>query len=81
MSHGSVSLFLEPLDPNHPRFNELKDDFINLHKIQLKFRENKYQSTFHLGLDFRKMWKNARKLYEYDPDKINKIEQIQNYFD
>ena len=71
--HGSISLFLQPLDPNHPRFNELKDDFINLHKIELNFRSNKYSSTFHLGLDFRKMWKNAMKLYMDDPDKIFKI--------
>jgi hypothetical protein len=44
--HPSVSLFLEPLDPTHPRFNELQGEFINLHKIELNFRSGKYNTTF-----------------------------------
>ena len=79
--HPAISLFLQPLDPAHPRYHELKDNFINLNKIELNMLNNKYSSTFHLGLDFRKMWKNSMKLYIDDPEKINKIQQIQTYFD
>lgn len=79
--HGSISLFLEPLDPNHPRFNELQNEFINFHRIQLNFRNNKYQNTFQLGIDFRNMWKLGYKLFADDPEKIQKTQQIQQYFD
>jgi hypothetical protein len=68
---GSVNLFLEPLDPNHPRFQEVSKDFINLNNIELNFRSGKYQSTFQLGNDFRKMWINAYKLYSDDPEKYS----------
>lgn len=44
--HSGVQLFLEPLDPAHPKFNELQADFINLNKIELNFRSGKYISTF-----------------------------------
>lgn len=64
--HGSAPLLLEPLDPTHPNFSELKDNFINLHKIELNFRNNKYSTTFALGLDFNKMWVNATKMYAGD---------------
>lgn len=40
--HPSIHLFVEPLDPNHPRFNEVSRDFINLHMIELNFRSGKY---------------------------------------
>lgn len=74
--HPSVSLFLEPLDPSHPRFDELQNEFINLHKIELNFRSGKYQSTFQLGNDIRKMWILAYKLYADDPEKIKKTQGI-----
>lgn len=44
--HASVGLFLQTLDPNHPKFNELVKDFINLNSIELNFKQGKYQSTF-----------------------------------
>jgi hypothetical protein len=44
--HPSISLFLEPLDPSHPRFAELQQDFINLHRIELNYVSGKYTSTF-----------------------------------
>jgi hypothetical protein len=44
--HKSAQLFLDPLDPNHPKYNELQADFINLIKIELNFRSGKYSSTF-----------------------------------
>ena len=40
--HPSVALFLEPLDPNHPKFLEVSKDFINLNMIELNFRAGKY---------------------------------------
>ena len=73
----SVQLFLEPLDPSHPRFAEVSKDFINLHMIELNFRSGKYQSTFQLGNDFRKMWINAFKLYADDPEKYAQTSEIQ----
>lgn len=40
--HPSVYLFLEPLDPNHPKFNEISKDFINLQMIELNFKQGYY---------------------------------------
>ena len=79
--HPSVQLFLEPLDPTHPKFNELQGEFINIHKIELNFRSGKYQSTFQLGNDVRKMWLLAYKLFQDEPEKIQKTQEIQQYFD
>eukprot|EP00347_Sterkiella_histriomuscorum_P022025 403331949 len=79
--HPSISLFLSPLEISHPRFAEIQPDFINLHKIELNFQQGKYNSTFNLGNDFRKMWQVGLKLYAEDPIKINKIHEIQIYFD
>lgn len=70
--HPSIHLFVQPLDPSHPKFNEVSRDYINLHMIELNFRSGKYQSTFQLGLDIRKMWTLAYKLYSDDPDKYSK---------
>lgn len=72
---------MEPLDPSHPKFSEVSRDFINLHMIELNFRSGKYQSTFHLGLDVRKMWSLAYKLYSDDPEKYQKTQEIQQYFE
>ena len=80
-THPSVYLFLEPLDPSNPRFNELQAEFINLHKIELNLRSGKYQTTFQLSNDVRKMWFLAYKLYQDDPEKIVKTQSIQTYFD
>jgi hypothetical protein len=60
---------VEPLDPKHPRFDEIIKDFINLHMIEINFRSGKYPSTFNLGYDIRKMWSTAFKLYSGDPEK------------
>lgn len=79
--HPSIHLFVEPLDPNHPKFNEVVKDFINLHMIELNFRSGKYTSTFHLGLDIRKMWATAYKLYIDDPEKYQKTQDINQYFE
>jgi hypothetical protein len=79
--HPSVDLFMQTLDPNHPKFAELSKDFINLNSIQLNFRQGKYQSTFQLGLDIRKMWTNAFKLFSDDPAKYSKTQDIQQYFE
>lgn len=70
-----------PLEPGHPKFNEIVSDFINLHKIEQNFKSGKYQSTFTLGNDVRKMWSIAFKLYESDPEKVQKTHEIQQYFD
>ena len=72
---------MQTLDPNHPKFAELSKDFINLNSIQLNFRQGKYQSTFQLGLDIRKMWTNAFKLFSDDPAKYSKTQEIQQYFE
>ena len=79
--HPSVQLFLETLDPAHPKFNELQGEFINIHKIELCFRSGKYQSTFQLASDVRKMWLLAYKLFQDEPEKIQKTQEIQQYFD
>ena len=68
---------MQPLDPSHPKFDELKKDFINLNSIQIKFKQGMYQSTFALGLDIRKMWTNAFKLFADDPDKYSQTQNIQ----
>jgi hypothetical protein len=60
---------------------ELQGEFINLHKIELNFRSNKYATTFQLGLDVRKMWNLGYKLFQDDPEKIAKTTAIQQYFD
>lgn len=68
--HENIELFLKSLDPNHPKFKELMKDFINLNSIELNFKQGKYQSTFQLGVDFRKMFTNAFRQYAEDP--VNK---------
>ena len=52
-----------------------------MNKIELNFRSGKYQSTFQLGNDFRKMWGLAYKLFTDDSDKYAKTNSIQTYFD
>jgi hypothetical protein len=36
--HPCGHLFLEPLDPNHPKFSEIQNGFINLHTIENNYR-------------------------------------------
>jgi hypothetical protein len=72
---------MQPLEVTHPKFEELKKDFINLNSIQLKFKQGLYTSTFALGLDIRKMWTTAFKLFADDPDKYSQTQQIQQYFE
>ena len=80
-SHPSGHIFLDPLDPTHPKFSEIQNEFINLHKIENNFRQGKYPSTFQLGHDIRKMWAQGFKLYERDPENYNKVQNIQKYFE
>jgi hypothetical protein len=79
--HQSIQLFLEPLNPNHPKFNDVRGDFINLTNIELNFRSNKYQSPLQLANDFRKMWNIGFKLYANEPEKYSQVIEIQQYFE
>lgn len=79
--HQSIQLFLEPLNPNHPKFNEIRSDFINLTNIELNFRSNKYQSPLALANDLRRMWSLGFKLYANEPDKYTQVLEIQQYFE
>lgn len=52
-----------------------------MNKIELNFKMNKYSNTFQVGSDFRKMWNVNYKLHAEDPDKVQKIKDMQSYFD
>ena len=72
---------MQPLDPGHPRFNELAKEFTNLNSIMINFRQGKYPTTFQLGIDIEKMWSIFFKLYSEEPEKYGKIQEIRKYFE
>ena len=79
--HSSGHLFLQPLDANHPRMLEVAKDFINLHSIEQNYRVGKYTTTYTLGMDIRKMFQMAFKLYKDDSFKYQQTKDIQLYFE
>jgi hypothetical protein len=66
--HPSGYLFIQPLDPANPRYQQVSKDFINLNMIELNFRNSKYENTFKLEQDFRKMINIAFSLYQDQPE-------------
>lgn len=72
--HPSGYLFIQPLDPSHPKFSVVSKDYINLNMIELNFRQNKYQNTFNLEQDFRKMLHISFQMYQDQPEIFGKIQ-------
>jgi hypothetical protein len=54
---------------------------MNLNTIEANFKANKYQGTLTLSQEFNKMWAQHKRIQANDPDKIDKINQLQVYFD
>jgi hypothetical protein len=81
--HPSITLFIEPPDVTNPRFIQLQSEMevMNLISIEADFKTGKYQSTFKLASDMRKMWVFYLRYFQNDPEKIEKTKEIQQYFD
>jgi hypothetical protein len=54
---------------------------MNLNTIETDFKANKYQGTLSLSQEFNKMWAQHKRFQANDPEKINKINELQEYFD
>lgn len=80
-SHQGASLFVETLNLNHPKFNELSKDYVNLNKIQLKFRQGQYKNTFEMCSEIRKMGLIVYKMCGDDQIKYNQCRDFLSYFE
>jgi hypothetical protein len=49
--------------------------------IDQNFKLNKYENTFNLALDIRKMWSQAYQSYVQEPENYSKISEISVFFE
>ena len=50
------TLFMQPPDPGHPRFQEIVSNFINLVHIEANLKNNKYATTTVFAVDIDRMF-------------------------
>lgn len=80
--HSDIDLVNAPMPPKHPKVAEIWQDFTTWKKISEKFADGKtYTDTYKLGLDIRKCFNCYQKIYFDDPDKLNKLSELQIYFE
>jgi hypothetical protein len=59
----SAHLFNQPLNTNHPMYEEVKGNYMTLTMLDLHFKiGNKYKNTDDLATDFRNMIMNKMKM-------------------
>ena len=81
--HPNFQLFDQPLDVKNPlTMTVMKElDFINLLTVNGKLQNNGYSSTFLLDRDMRTMFNFQKRLFPNDPQKINEINDAQQYYE